>query len=69
MRKIPNVAKGAMNAKIVKARKDHSCLFCGNLLRKGIRMRVYYVNGLGCEHFCLAHHRDDVVIAILDLFD
>jgi hypothetical protein len=68
MRRVPNVVKGAMNAQIVRNRKDHSCLFCGKGLRKGIRSRTYYINGLGREHFCMTHNRDEVVIAILDLF-
>lgn len=62
-----NVANGAMNAQIVRTRKEHRCLYCNKALKKGIRAKTYYINGLGRQHFCLTHHRDDVVLAILDL--
>jgi len=69
MARTPNIAKGARNAQIVKTRKEHECLFCGKTLKKGIRSRVYYINGLGYEYFCLSHHRDDIVCAVLDLLE
>lgn len=65
--KIPNIMKGAQNAKIVRIRNDRRCLYCDKFLKKGIRARVYYINGLGPEYFCFQHHRDDIISAVMNL--
>ena len=66
---IPNVSKGAVNARIVRTRGEYACLYCGKVIKKGIRAKVYYINGLGREYFHLCHHTEDIILELWELLD
>lgn len=64
----PNISKCQReNARIVRTRSERKCLYCGKPIAKGVKAKVYYINGLGREYFCRGHRKEDIVLSIWDL--
>jgi hypothetical protein len=64
----PNITRcQRVNARLVRTRREHSCICCDRPILKGQRAKVFYVNGLGRVLAHLRHRTEDLVLQLWSL--